>query len=135
MKDIYYFIGFLTIAYHIYNFLYYDYIEEMNNTFLKLEFKNNIDEIIPGLKILFNSILPFLTSLLWLLLSLFTFNWLIFLVRFIIISTYYALFENDKRDKIFSRIFSVINIIVITFAIYNTYYLKIELLDYCLTLI
>ena len=135
MKDIYYFIGFLTIAYHIYNFLYYDYIKEMNDTFLKLEFKTNRSEIIHGLTILFNTILPFLTSLLWLLLSLFTFNWLIFLVRFVIISIYYALFENDKRDKLFSRIFSVMNIIVIIFAIYNTYYLKIELLDYCLTLI
>lgn len=132
MKDIFYFIGFLSIAFHIYNFLYYDYIKETIANFINDNKNNDLNDIIAKTKIALNVIIPHIVTTSWLLVAMFTFNWLLFLFIFIIKYVCYILFDNDR---FFKRFFSIINIILIIFAIYNTYYLKINLLDYCLKLI
>ena len=132
MKDIFYFIGFLSIAFHIYNFLYYDYIKETIANFINDNKNNDLNDIIAKIKIALNVIIPHIVTTSWLLVAMFTFNWLLFLFIFIIKYVCYILFDNDR---FFKRFFSIINIILIIFAIYNTYYLKINLLDYCLKLI
>ena len=132
MKDIFYFIGFLSIAFHIYNFLYYDYIKETIDNFINDNKNIDLNDIIARTKIALNVIIPHIVTTSWLLVAMFTFNWLLFLFIFIIKYVCYILFDNDR---FFKRFFSIINIILIIFAIYNTYYLKINLLDYCLKLI
>lgn len=131
MKDIFYFIGFLSIAFHIYNFLYYDYIKETIDNFINDNKNNDLNDIIAKTKIALNVIIPHIVTTSWLLVAMFTFNWLLFLFIFIIKYVCYILFDNDR---FFKRYFSIINIILIIFAIYNTYYLKIDLLYYCLSL-
>ena len=58
MKDIFYFIGFLSIAFHIYNFLYYDYIKETIANFINDNKNNDLNDIIAKTKIALNVIIP-----------------------------------------------------------------------------
>lgn len=147
MKDLYYFIGFLTIAYHIYNILYYDYFKEYDNKFTSFDKQRMMeyDSIIFFFGFIVQRFIPILVAYFWLIIGVFSFNGFIILVFLLSSGFYDFIFGIIKIDKTNNKItkrnkkevkyFSLITIILILFCIYNTYYLKINLLDYCLKLI
>ena len=140
MKDIYYLIGFLSIAFYIYNILYYDYLTELDKRFLSKDTTVELeyDDIILFFTFIFERIIPSIIVIFWLSIGLLSFNGL-FILIILVISKIYNIFAGINKEKKRSRIeviwFSLLFISLILFSIYNTYYLKFDLLKTILSLI
>lgn len=146
MKDLYYFIGFLSITFYIYNILYYDYLKDYDNKFLSFNKQRMMeyDSMIFFFGFIVHRFVPMVVANFWLLVGVFSSNGFIILVFLLSSGFYDFIFDIRKFDETNNKIkkrnkkevtyFSLITIFLILFCIYNTYYLKLDLMDYCLSL-